>query len=137
MRDGESFKMRIIDHGLNRIIENLKDVPIPWKDQTVLISGGAGFLGSWTAETFVKKGSKVIVVDNLASGKMENIESLLKSENFEFIKKDISKTITIDEKIDYIFHMASRASPFEFVKFPIEILKANTLGILSTLEMTM
>ena len=67
-------------------------------------------------------------MDNLFSGDLRNIEHLRNHKNFHFIKHDITKQFFYEEKIDYIFHMASRASPFEFSKYPIQILKANTLG---------
>ncbi len=126
--------MNIIDRGIQRIITNIKDIVYSWKDSTFLITGGAGFLGSWITDSFIKLGSKVIIIDNLSSGRKKNIKHLDGLKNFQFINQDISNPILIDERIDYVFHMASRASPFEFTKFPIEILKANTLGILNALD---
>ena len=78
----------------------------------------------------------MICLDNFASGRSENISHLFVNENFKFIKHDMSNPIYIDEKIDTIFHLASRASPFEFKKFPIQILKANTLGTWIALGLT-
>jgi UDP-glucuronate decarboxylase len=68
-------------------------------------------------------------VDNLASGLRSNISHLLENEDFEFIEHDIAKPIFLDAHFDLVMHMASRASPFEFEKYPIQILKANRLGI--------
>lgn len=127
--------MDIIDRGVKRIINDIKDINFPWKSTNFLITGGAGFLGSWVTDVLVRQGSNVIVIDNLASGLESNINHLKKKENLRFINHDISLSITFEEEIDYIFHMASRASPFEFSKFPIEILKVNTLGILNTLDL--
>ncbi|MFX1282113.1 MAG: SDR family NAD(P)-dependent oxidoreductase [Promethearchaeota archaeon] len=124
----------IIQRGINWIIDNCIDLRIKWKKQTVLITGGSGFLGSWIADVLVQKGSRVIIIDNLSSGLRKNIQHLEELENFSFLEHDVSKSLPIDESISYVFHLASRASPFEFAKFPIEILKANTLGILNTLE---
>lgn len=126
--------MTLIEPGIKRILKGIQDLDVPWQDQCVLITGGAGFIGSWIASVLIKKGSKVIVVDNLASGLEKNIEEHKKNKNFYFIKHDVSTPISLDEKVNYVFHLASRASPFEFTKFPIEILEANTLGILNTLE---
>ena len=95
----------------------------------ILVTGGAGFLGSWICDILVSQGAHVICIDNLASGLESNIAHLIGNENFEFIRHDITKEITFDFPIDLVLHMASRASPFEFEKYPIQILKANTLGI--------
>lgn len=101
-----------------------------FEGRTVLVTGGAGFLGSWICETLAEQNADVVCVDNLASGLEKNVERLLGNENFTFIKHDISQPIFLDEReIDLVIHMASRASPFEFSRFPIQILKTNTLGI--------
>ena len=107
----------------------LANQDISFQDQRILITGGAGFIGSWICEVLVKQGARVMCLDNLASGLQKNIENLTGKDNFDFIDHDISKPIEFDEKFDLIMHLASRASPFEFDKFPIQILKANTLGI--------
>ena len=117
---------------VEEIQKNLGD--ISFEDQKVLITGGAGFLGSWMCDVLVSQGAKVICLDNLASGLKSNIADLLDSKGFKFIDHDISKPITIDEKLDLVVHMASRASPFEFEHYPLEILKANTIGLMNSLE---
>ncbi|MHA1797997.1 MAG: UDP-glucuronic acid decarboxylase family protein, partial [Candidatus Helarchaeota archaeon] len=99
-----------------------------FENSNVLVTGGAGFLGSWLCDLLIKLKANVICLDNLFSGDLGNIEHLRNHKNFHFIKHDITKQFFYEEKIDYIFHMASRASPFEFSKYPIQILKANTLG---------
>lgn len=106
---------------------------ISFEDQRVLITGGAGFLGSWMCETLITSGAYVTCIDNLSSGQMSNIQPLCDNERFRFIKHDISTPIPIDDHLDYVFHMASRASPFEFEHYPIQILKANTMGVLVAL----
>ncbi|MHA1268796.1 MAG: UDP-glucuronic acid decarboxylase family protein [Candidatus Helarchaeota archaeon] len=116
---------QVIKKGIDLINSKIKNI---FEDMTILITGGAGFLGSWLCDVLVRKEARVICLDNLYSGKMGNIQHLMELENFKFINHDISKEIFFDEKIDFIFHMASRASPFEFTQFPIQILKANTLG---------
>jgi len=95
----------------------------------VLVTGGAGFLGSWLCDVLVDRGASVICLDNLASGLKANISHLLDEDRFTFIEHDIAKPITFDEPLDLVMHLASRASPLEFEKYPIQILKANTLGI--------
>jgi len=120
------MKENVIQEGMNEILKNLGDVS--FEDQTVLVTGGAGFLGSWLCDVLVSQSARVICLDNLASGLESNITHLLDQENFKFVKHDISQPIYFDEKIDVVMHLASRASPLEFDKFPIQILKANTLG---------
>jgi UDP-glucuronate decarboxylase len=101
---------------------------ISFEDQTVLVTGGAGFLGSWICEVLIAQNAKVICLDNLASGQEQNIQHLKENENFSFLLHDISQPVKLEKKIDLILHMASRASPLEFEQFPIQIMKANTLG---------
>lgn len=78
-------------------------------------------------------GARVICIDNLASGLKSNIAHLMNSENFSFIEHNISKSIFLEDRLDLVVHMASRASPFEFKHYPIEILKANTIGLMNSL----
>jgi UDP-glucuronate decarboxylase len=101
---------------------------ISFEDQTVLVTGGAGFLGSWICEVLIAQNARVICLDNLASGQEQNIRHLKENEDFSFLLHDITEPVIIDKKIDVILHMASRASPLEFEQFPIQIMKANTLG---------
>jgi UDP-glucuronate decarboxylase len=114
---------------IEEIIRNLGDISKSFGDKNVLVTGGAGFLGSWICEVLVELGAKVICLDNLASGLKSNISHLMDRDNFKFVQHDITKPIFFDEQIDIVMHLASRASPFEFEKYPIQILKANTLGI--------
>lgn len=116
---------------LDQIRKNLGD--ISFEDQRVLITGGAGFLGSWMCDTLIGSGAFVTCIDNFASGQMSNIQHLVENERFRFVEHDISTPISIDAHLDYVFHMASRASPFEFEHFPIQILKANTMGVMIAL----
>ena len=106
---------------------------ISFEDQRVLVTGGAGFLGSWMCETLLGQGAQVTCIDNFASGQMCNIQPLTGNERFRFIEHDISVPIALDTPPDCIFHMASRASPFEFEHYPIQILKANTMGVMVAL----
>jgi UDP-glucuronate decarboxylase len=111
------------------IIRNLGDIRKSIEDKNVLVTGGAGFLGSWICEVLIEQSAKVICLDNLVSGLKSNILHLMDEDNFKFVQHDITQPIFFDEPIDEVMHLASRASPFEFEKFPIQILKANTLGI--------
>ena len=116
---------------LSNIRKNLKE--ISFEDQHILITGGAGFLGSWVCDVLIGSGAQVTCIDNFVSGQEQNIEHLMENERFHFIRHDISTPVSIDGTIDLIFHMASRASPFEFEHYPIQILKANTMGVLVAL----
>ena len=115
--------------GVQRILEQLDSARVSYAGKRVLVTGGAGFLGSWVCDILVQQDAEVVCIDNFASGEPSNIEHLKEKSNFEFINHDVSKPITLEEKIDVVMHMASRASPLEFSKFPIQILKANTLGV--------
>ncbi len=94
----------------------------------ILLTGGAGFLGSHLSERLLKDGHKVVCMDNLITGSTDNISRLASNENFEFIKHDVSKFIILDEKIDYVLHFASPASPEDYLQHPIKTLKVGSLG---------
>jgi len=95
----------------------------------ILITGAAGFLGSNLCDMFIAKDYHVIAMDNLITGRIENIEHLFPLENFEFYNHDVSKFIHVPGKLDYILHFASPASPIDYLKIPIQTLKVGSLGI--------
>ena len=97
--------------------------------KTILITGAAGFLGSHLCDRFTKEGNHVIGMDNLITGRMSNLEHLIKLPNFEFHHHDVSKHIHIPGELDYILHFASPASPIDYLKIPIQTLKVGSLGI--------
>lgn len=94
----------------------------------VVITGGAGFLGSHLCDRFIKEGFHVIALDNLITGNLENIEHLFKLPQFEFYHHDVSKYVHIPGDVDYILHFASPASPIDYLKIPIQTLKVGSLG---------
>jgi dTDP-glucose 4,6-dehydratase len=94
----------------------------------ILITGGAGFLGSHLCDRFIKEGYKVVAMDNLITGSMKNIDHLMPLEHFEFYHHDVSKFIHIPGELDYILHFASPASPIDYLKIPIPTLKVGSLG---------
>jgi dTDP-glucose 4,6-dehydratase len=94
----------------------------------VLITGGAGFLGSHLCDRFLAEGYHVIAMDNLITGDLSNIEHLFKREDFEFHHHDVSKFVFVPGKLDYILHFASPASPIDYLKIPIQTLKVGSLG---------
>lgn len=125
----------IINAIVDDISMHLARGKISYKGMKVLITGGAGFLGSYICHVLVKQGAKkVICLDNFSSGKKENIESLLDKPSFQFVYHDISEKFNPEENLDIVMHLASRASPFEFEHHPIQILKSNTLGTMNALE---
>ena len=94
----------------------------------VLITGGAGFLGSHLCDRFIKEGYRVIAMDNLITGDLRNIDHLFKLKEFEFYHHDVTKFIHIAGEIDYILHFASPASPIDYLKIPIQTLKVGAMG---------
>ena len=95
---------------------------------TFLITGGCGFIGSHLCERLAGEGEKVICMDSLITGNRKNIEPLESSSRFRFIEHDITKHIEVDEKIDFILHFASPASPIDYLQLPIQTLKVGALG---------
>lgn len=93
----------------------------------VLITGGAGFLGSHLCDRLLKENMDVICMDNLITGSTQNIEHI-RSDKFLFIKHDVTNYIYIDGPLDYIFHFASPASPIDYLEYPIQTLKVGSLG---------
>jgi len=96
--------------------------------KTVVITGGAGFLGSHLCDKFINEGFRVICVDNLITGNSKNIAHLAGNENFLFLKHDVTNYIFIPGDVDYILHFASPASPIDYLKLPIQTLKVGALG---------
>ena len=94
----------------------------------VLITGGAGFLGSHLCDRFLKEGFHVIAMDNLITGNLANIEHLFQLKEFEFYHHDVSKFVHVPGELDYILHFASPASPIDYLKLPIQTLKVGSLG---------
>ena len=94
----------------------------------VLITGAAGFLGSHLCDRFIKEGCYVIAMDNLITGRLENIEHLMGNANFHFVHHDVSNFVHVSGELDYILHFASPASPIDYLKIPIQTLKVGSLG---------
>ncbi len=100
----------------------------------VLVTGGAGFIGSWLCDALVDYGSEVTAVDDLSTGRMKNIDHLIKYSNFKYVKSDVCKYQSI-EKFDFIFHLAGHASPDEYQAHPIETLQTSALGTFAMAEL--
>jgi dTDP-glucose 4,6-dehydratase len=96
--------------------------------ETAVVTGGAGFLGSHLCDKLLLEGLKVICIDNLITGNVNNIAHLAGNENFKFIKHDVTNYIFIPGKVNYILHFASPASPLDYLQLPIQTLKVGSLG---------
>ena len=94
----------------------------------VLITGGAGFLGSHLCEHFLKKGCSVTAVDNLLTGSLSNVSPLFKNPRFQFIKQDVTGYLHVPGRLDLVMHFASPASPVDYARWPIPTLKVGALG---------
>lgn len=94
----------------------------------VVITGGAGFIGSHLCERFLRDGHEVICVDNFITGTYANIEAFLSSPRFQLIAHDISRPLYLDGPVDAVLHFASPASPIDYLRYPIQTLKVGSLG---------
>ena len=99
----------------------------------IVVTGGSGFVGSYLCEKLINDGHKIIVIDNLLTGSTENINNLLDNENFSFIEHDVQDHIEIEDKVDYVLHFASAASPKAYTEHPVNTLKAGSVGTINTL----
>ena len=103
--------------------------------KTILITGCCGFIGSNMCDFLLKKNYKVIGIDNLITGRKKNIENFHSNKNFKFIEQDICEPIELKSSIEKIFHLASPASPKDYLKYPIKTLKTGSLGTENILKL--
>ncbi|EFP59502.1 SDR family oxidoreductase [Dermacoccus nishinomiyaensis] len=101
----------------------------------IVITGGAGFLGSHLSETLVARGHEVVAVDNLVTGRRANVTQLEASGRFELIEHDVTEPFDVGGDVDGILHFASAASPVDYLKLPIETLRVGSQGTQNALEL--
>jgi dTDP-glucose 4,6-dehydratase len=94
---------------------------------TCIVTGGAGFLGSHLCERLLEKGHRVICVDNLDTGSLQNVEHI-SSNAFEFVLHDLTEPFFVDESVDFVYHLASPASPIDYLRLPLHTLKVGSYG---------
>jgi len=99
----------------------------------IAITGGGGFVGSHLAQFLLNQGHQVTCLDNFITGNVKNIENIIGNEDFKFIESDVTGHIDLPGSVDYVLHFASPASPADFARFPIQILKAGGVGALNAL----
>ena len=95
---------------------------------TAVVTGGAGFLGSHVCDYLLAKGHRVVCVDNLDTGSLQNIEHLRSSDQYVFVNHDVTEPFFLDEPVDFIFHLASPASPIDYLRLPLHTLKVGSYG---------
>ena len=94
----------------------------------IVITGAAGFIGSNLVDRLIDKGYFIYGLDNLITGSLKNLNHLQSNNKFEFVEHDVTKFISVKDNIDYVFHLASPASPIDYLNYPIQTLKANAIG---------
>jgi len=117
---------------INSILDNLEDLIADIDGQNILITGGAGFLGSWLSAALLEMGAKVLCLNR--GWPKPNIANLISNDNFTFIKHDMTDPIKLKHSVDVVLQLASRSLPPDFTRIPLQILKANTFGVLNALE---
>ncbi|MEM9467304.1 MAG: GDP-mannose 4,6-dehydratase, partial [Actinomycetota bacterium] len=99
----------------------------------IVITGGAGFLGSHLADNLLARGDEVVAIDNLSTGNKANIEHLFGTPGFTFVEHDVSNFVWVPGDVDGVLHFASPASPIDYLEMPIQTLKVGSLGTHNTL----
>src|SRR5690348_12848609 len=106
-----------------------------FRSKRILVTGGAGFLGSWICDALLELGSTVTCLDDFSTGLSTNVKHLANNKNFTFLKSRVEENIEIHNGYDVIIHMASRPSPDDYVQFPVETLDANSKGTSNVLNL--
>ncbi len=101
----------------------------------IVITGGAGFVGSHLCDRWLADGHEVIAVDNFLTGRPENVAHLVGRSDFQLIEQNVSEGISVDGKVDYVFHLASPASPVDYLEHPIETMLVSSAGTKNALDL--
>jgi dTDP-glucose 4,6-dehydratase len=102
-----------------------------------LVTGGAGFLGSYLCDRLLSEGYSVLCMDNLITGDMRNVRHLKKNKRFKFIRQDVSVPFKVAGQLDYVLHFACPASPIDYLQLPIETLRVDSVGTFNTLDIAL
>lgn len=105
--------------------------------KTALVAGGSGFIGSHLCEYLLGKGERVIAVDNFGSGRKDNVANLIGRDDFTLIEHDVREPLVIEGRVDFVYNLASRASPVDFATEPVEILMTNSLGVYNLVNLAL
>ena len=100
-----------------------------------VIAGGSGFLGSHLCDRLLAEGFQVVAIDNFVTGSRDNVSHLADNDNFELIEQDIVQPFTVDGDVDYVYNMASPASPIDYLQIPLETLRVGSEGNMNLLEL--
>src|SRR5882762_2929304 len=103
----------------------------------IVVTGGSGFVGSHLCDAFLARGDEVIAVDNLSTGRLQNVAHLEGHPGFTFVRADVCNEIPVDGKVDGVLHFASPASPPEYLSVPLETLDVSSLGTRRALDLAL
>ena len=106
-----------------------------WSGQRVVVTGGAGFVGSWVCERLLDVRAEVVCVDNLLTGTPDNLRRLRDRAGFGYLDQDISAGLDVDGEVDAVLHLASPASPVHYLRWPVETLRVGSLGTMHALDL--
>jgi dTDP-glucose 4,6-dehydratase len=117
------------DHVLRRVPFGRSDGP------RIVVTGGAGFIGSWLCDALLEAGGEVICIDNLLTGSLDNLRTALPDPNFRLLQQDVSERLVVRGRVDCVFHLASPASPVHYQRHGIATLRAGSAGTINALEL--
>ncbi|TET24746.1 MAG: SDR family oxidoreductase [Candidatus Cloacimonadota bacterium] len=102
----------------------------------IVLTGGAGFIGSHLTAFLLDRGHAVVVIDNFITGRRKNLQQFIETPEFELIEHDVSNYIDVSGSVDFVLHFASPASPIDYLRYPIQTMKAGALGTLNSLGLS-
>ncbi len=130
----------VIEKDLEQLEKEFEEFKKDVEERRFLITGGAGFIGSWISDLLYRLGAEIYILDNFSTGKMENIDHLIESNRVKLLNYDVSKEewkedeIIKDTNFDFVLHLAARADPQNYIKYPIDTMLSNSFGTLYTLQ---